>query len=95
MIPLSTPSGKILNSLLKDGVRVGVSTRGTGSVKPYKGHLGEGLVEVQPGFKMFAIDVVADPSAGTYPDLVTEETQQTISNSTFRRIWALSFKNLK
>src|SRR6478609_2003839 len=74
IVPLSTTQGRELNALLKDGVKVGVSTRGTGQVKPYAGTLGEGLVEVQPGFKMFAIDIVSDPSAGTYPTLVTEST---------------------
>jgi hypothetical protein len=95
IVPLSTTKGKELNALLKDGVRVGVSTRGTGTVKPYKGHLGEGLVEVQPGFRMFAIDIVSDPSAGTFPEMVVESAPEIIPGIPFKRVWALSFKNLK
>jgi hypothetical protein len=95
IVPLSTTKGRELNALLKDGVKVGVSTRGTGSVKPYTGHLGEGLVEVQQGFRMFAIDIVSDPSAGTFPDMVVESAPEIITGVPFKRVWALSFKNLK
>jgi hypothetical protein len=57
---LSTPMGKIAESLLKEGVTLGVSSRGIGSVKPTK----EGYNEVGEDFMLAtAADIVADPSA--------------------------------
>jgi len=93
MVVLDTVEGKTLKKLIDGGVRLGVSTRGLGGVKPYNGPLGEGLVEVQPGFTMKAIDVVFDPSAGTdgRPNFVTEDTTENgiILGHTakFERVW--------
>jgi len=57
---LSTPMGKIVESLLKDGVCLGVSSRGIGSLRPTK----EGFNEVGEDFMLAtAADIVADPSA--------------------------------
>jgi len=57
---LSTPMGKIAESLLKDGVTLGVSSRGIGSVSQNK----EGYMEVGEDFMLAtAADIVADPSA--------------------------------
>lgn len=78
MVVLDTTQGRELKKLIEGGVRLGVSTRAVGSVKPYRGPLGEGLVEVQPGLKMKAIDVVFDPSAGDdgRPDFVIESVTE-------------------
>ena len=57
---LSTPMGKIAESLLKDGVTLGVSSRGIGSLRQTK----EGYSEVGEDFMLAtAADIVADPSA--------------------------------
>ena len=57
---LSTPMGKIAESLLKEGVTLGVSSRGIGSVRQNK----EGFMEVGEDFMLAtAADIVADPSA--------------------------------
>jgi len=57
---LSTPMGKIAESLLKEGVCLGVSSRGIGSLLPTK----EGYSEVGEDFMLAtAADIVADPSA--------------------------------
>ena len=57
---LSTPMGKIAESLLKEGVTLGVSSRGIGSVS----HSKEGYMEVGEDFMLAtAADIVADPSA--------------------------------
>jgi len=57
---LSTPMGKIAESLLKEGVMLGVSSRGLGSLKPTR----EGFNEVGEDFMLAtAADIVADPSA--------------------------------
>jgi hypothetical protein len=63
---LSTPMGKIAESLLKEGVTLGVSSRGIGSVRPTR----EGFTEVGEDFMLAtAADIVADPSA---PDAFVE-----------------------
>ncbi len=78
MIVLDTNSGRELKKLIEGGVRLGVSTRALGGVKPYNGPLGEGLLEVQPGLNLKAIDVVFDPSAGDdgRPDFVMESVTE-------------------
>lgn len=53
-----TPCGKIAAGLLEAGVKIGVSSRGVGSVKEENGNN-----VVQEDFRMAAIDIVADPSA--------------------------------
>ena len=57
---LSTPMGKIAESLLKDGVTLGVSSRGIGSLRENT----KGYKEVGEDFMLAtAADIVADPSA--------------------------------
>jgi len=57
---LSTPCGQIVENLVKDGVTIGVSSRGLGSLKPTR----EGYNEVQSDFVLTtAADIVFDPSA--------------------------------
>ena len=57
---LSTPMGKIAESLLKDGVTLGVSSRGIGSLRDNT----KGYKEVGEDFMLAtAADIVADPSA--------------------------------
>lgn len=55
---LPTPSGNIAKELLKAGIRLGISSRGMGSVK----NLGEGKVEVQDDFEIVCWDLVSNPS---------------------------------
>lgn len=50
---LDTPMGKIVKSLMEGGVKIGVSTRGTGTLK-------NGVV--QSDYRLICVDVVADPS---------------------------------
>jgi hypothetical protein len=57
---LSTPMGKIAESLLKEGVTLGVSSRGIGSLRENN----KGYKEVGEDFMLAtAADIVADPSA--------------------------------
>ena len=57
---LDTPYGKIVKNLIDEGARLGVSSRGMGSLKPVK----DGIQEVQDDFYLAtAADIVADPSA--------------------------------
>ena len=57
---LSTPMGKIASSLISEGVKLGVSSRGIGSLKQTR----EGINVVGEDFMLAtAADIVADPSA--------------------------------
>jgi hypothetical protein len=56
---LDTPMGKITKSLIDEGVKLGVSSRGMGSLKEN----GRGVQEVQDDFYLATVDIVADPSA--------------------------------
>jgi len=61
---LNTPMGKIAKELVNSGVRLGVSSRGAGTVAE------SGGVE---GFQFVTVDIVAQPSApGAIPDAVYE-----------------------
>lgn len=55
---LDTPYGKIAKSLVADGVKLGVSTRGMGSLEEKNG-----VKYVKEDFMLTAVDIVADPSA--------------------------------
>jgi hypothetical protein len=55
---LSTPMGNIVRSFVEDGVKIGVSSRGLGSLKEKNG-----VNEVQNDFFLATVDVVTDPSA--------------------------------
>ena len=57
------PNKHNLEQLLEDKIGFGISTRGTGKTHPYVGPLGEGLVEVENGMKLFAIDMVSNQSS--------------------------------
>ena len=58
---LGTPAGNILKELFKAGIKLGISSRGLGSVKE-EDSLGEDTVEVQPDFELIAFDFVSNPS---------------------------------
>ena len=63
---LSTPMGKIAESLISEGVKLGVSSRGIGSIKQTR----EGVNVVGDDFMLStAADIVSDPSA---PDAFVE-----------------------
>jgi hypothetical protein len=64
---LNTPSGQIAKNLIEGGVKLGVSSRGTGNVT------NEGIVE---DFSFVTIDIVASPSGpGCFPDVVRESIE--------------------
>ena len=61
---LPTPMGQLIQSMLESGVKLGVSSRGSGEVD------NNGKVQ---GFEIITVDVVAQPSApGAYPTPVYE-----------------------
>lgn len=55
---LNTPHGKILKSLLNDGVRIGISSRGVGNGKVDE----NGILVIGESYKLITFDAVADPS---------------------------------
>ncbi len=54
---LDTPSGRILKDLINAGVKLGISSRGLGSVKE---SMGDTVVEED--FQLICFDIVAEPS---------------------------------
>lgn len=54
---LPTPMGNIVKTFIDEGVKIGVSTRGLGSVKAKNG-----IMEVQNDFHLATVDIVTDPS---------------------------------
>ena len=59
---LGTPAGNILKELFKSGIKLGISSRGLGSVKEIHEDGGDDTVEVQPDFELIAFDFVSNPS---------------------------------
>jgi hypothetical protein len=57
---LETPMGNIVKGLLEGGVRLGVSTRGMGSLEEKNG-----VMYVKDDFYLSTVDIVQDPSAPT------------------------------
>ena len=72
---LGTPSGNILKELFKSGIKLGISSRGLGSVET----LGEsGAQEVQPDFELIAFDFVSNPSThGAFLSPMNESVDKT------------------
>jgi hypothetical protein len=54
---LNTPSGKILRELVSDGVKLGISSRGMGSVTEANGQ-----TMVEDDFQLICFDFVSEPS---------------------------------
>jgi hypothetical protein len=81
---LSTPSGNILKELFKSGIKLGISSRGMGSVKEVMRE-GENTLEVQPDFELIAFDFVSNPSThGAFLSPVNESVSKT--DNKFSRI---------
>ena len=74
---LSTPAGNILKELFKSGIKLGISSRGLGSVETIKEANGEeDTVQVQPDFELIAFDFVSNPSTqGAFLRPVNESVQ--------------------
>ena len=66
---LPTPSGNILTELFRNGITVGVSSRGMGSLQPDS----NGVQEVQDDFELLCWDFVSTPSTpGAYVHPISE-----------------------
>jgi ABC-type phosphate transport system ATPase subunit len=62
---LPTPMGNLVRTMLESGVKLGVSSRGSGNVSESNGHVSD--------FEIVTVDVVAQPSApNAYPKAIYE-----------------------
>ena len=88
---LDTPMGSIASSLIKEGVKLGVSSRGIGSLKPTK----EGFNVVGDDFMLAtAADIVADPSApDAFVEGIMEGREWIWEGNSFREQLASETKN--
>lgn len=76
---LPTPSGNILKALFQSGIKLGISSRGLGSVKEVMREAGSAM-EVQPDFELIAFDFVSNPSThGAFLSPVNESINKTIN----------------
>lgn len=79
---LSTPMGKIAESLILEGAGLGVSSRGLGSVK-----MVNGINEVQDDFHLATVDIVADPSApDAFVSGIMESADWVLENGAWKMI---------
>ncbi len=86
---LSTPAGNILKELFKSGIKLGISSRGLGSVETIKeDEQGEeDTVEVQPDFELIAFDFVSNPSThGAFMRPVNESVKPKTPENNIERI---------
>tara|TARA_A100001515_G_scaffold94022_1_gene75248 strand:+ start:1285 stop:1899 length:615 start_codon:yes stop_codon:yes gene_type:complete len=73
---LGTPAGNILKELFKSGIKLGISSRGLGSVKELSE---DDTVEVQPDFELIAFDFVSNPSThGAFLSPVKEGLNESV-----------------
>jgi hypothetical protein len=76
---LPTPSGNILKALFQSGIRLGISSRGLGSVKEVMRE-GNSTLEVQPDFELIAFDFVSNPSThGAFLSPVNESVNRNVN----------------
>ena len=59
---LPTPAGNILKELFRSGIKLGISSRGMGSVETVTEDTGDQVTQVQPDFELIAFDFVSNPS---------------------------------
>jgi hypothetical protein len=90
---LSTPMGEIVKNLLDDGARLGVSSRGMGSLKASNRKGGAQMV--QSDFQLAtAADIVADPSApDAFVDGVMEGVEWIWDNGVIKAQKIEEYKN--
>lgn len=73
---LNTPMGKLVKSLMDEGIQLGVSSRGVGTIKESKG-----TKVVGDDFHLATVDIVSDPSAQTaFVENIMESKEYYIDN---------------
>jgi hypothetical protein len=80
---LETPMGNIARNLIENEVRLGVSTRGLGSLKANS----KGVNEVQDDFHLVTVDIVADPSApDAFVQGIMESAEWILENGVWKAV---------
>lgn len=95
---LDTPAGKVAKALVEGGVRVGISSRGMGTLSEQA----DGTKTVNEDFKLVTFDLVADPSTrGAFPgisestqsDLVEEIVSDTLDKAAKEKVFTTLLKD--
>lgn len=82
---LTTPSGNILKELFRNGIKLGISSRGLGSVEMVQEANGDTVSKVGDDFELIAFDFVSNPSthgAFLYPQKMNESVDNTLIGRT-------------
>jgi len=80
---LGTPSGNILKELFKSGIKLGISSRGLGSVK----ESAQDQTVVQDDFELIAFDFVSNPSThGAFLSPITESKKARLLNTKYETV---------
>lgn len=94
---LNTPNGKVAQALISDGVKIGISSRGLGTLS--EDHI-TGQKTVNEDYNLVTFDLVADPSTrGAYPSLaegnILEEAryERTLKEAVSERVFITMLKN--
>jgi hypothetical protein len=77
---LPTPAGNIVRDLMKAGIRLGVSSRGVGSVSP----VGRDKVQVEEDFNLICFDIVSNPS--THGAFLNEGISNALAKAKYDRV---------
>lgn len=86
---LGTPYGNIVKNLIEEGVKLGVSSRGMGSLKEVNGYQ-----QVQEDFMLAAVDIVADPSApNAFVNGIMEGKEWVWDNGVLKQINIENYQN--
>ena len=86
---LDTPYGRIVKNLMDEGAKLGVSSRGMGSLIEKNGYQ-----EVQEDFMLAAVDIVADPSApNAFVNGIMEGREWVLEHGVFKAIDLETAKN--
>ena len=83
---LDTPSGRILKDLINAGVKLGISSRGLGSVKESMG-----VVTVENDFQLICFDMVSEPST---PNAYVYPNQKSSVSARLREVKGNNINNL-
>jgi len=87
---LNTPMGKIAEGLITDGARLGVSSRGMGSLEDKNG-----VNYVKNDFMLSAVDIVADPSApGAFVNGIMEGKEWVWDNGIIKEKTISNYENV-
>tara|TARA_R100001086_G_scaffold245749_1_gene177065 strand:+ start:2448 stop:3278 length:831 start_codon:yes stop_codon:yes gene_type:complete len=92
---LDTPSGKVAQALIEGGVKIGISSRGMGTLSEHS----DGSKHVNEDFKLVTFDLVADPSTrGAFPgisesSLVEEIVRDTLDKAAKEKVFTTLLKD--